>query len=206
MRNYRQFVREFLPANKTIARLTLEHHLAATLEGYDAGAILDVGAKDQPYHAQLECTDYYSLDIIPQPGVDIVGDIHNLDWAGSFFDTILATEVLEHLHTPSQAISEMLRLLRPGGLCIVSTRFFHPYHPDPEDYFRFTSKGLQHLFSNFSHVEVQPLGNKFHSLWLLLSFQPGFGRFFRRLSPLVASISSHSDEVAPCGFLVLARK
>jgi 2-polyprenyl-3-methyl-5-hydroxy-6-metoxy-1,4-benzoquinol methylase len=41
-----------------------------------------------------------------------VNDMPFADWA---FDTIICSEVLEHIHTPSIALKEMARVCRPGG-------------------------------------------------------------------------------------------
>ena len=42
-------------------------------------------------------------------------------------------------------VSEIARILRPGGVCIISAPFMVPYHTDPDDYFRYTTSGLRSL-------------------------------------------------------------
>jgi SAM-dependent methyltransferase len=195
--------------SKSIARLTLDTALRASLESIDLGRVLDVGAKGQPYREWLDrSTEYLSLDMIPHQGVDIVGDIHALDWPGEDFDSVIMTEVLEHLHSPQQAVAEIHRLLRPGGICVLTTRFFHPYHPDPEDYYRFTGAGLRHLCRAFAEVDIQPLGNRAQTLWLTVAHGRGplLGRVLGALTPLVYSLATKDNANWASGFLVLAKK
>lgn len=96
----------------------------------------------------------HTYDIDPARLPDTVGDAHNLSFQDSSFEFILCTEVLEHLHTPQQAISEMGRVLKPGGTLILTTRFVFPIHDAPHDYFRYTKYGLTHLFKDWEITEL----------------------------------------------------
>jgi SAM-dependent methyltransferase len=194
---------------KSIARLSLERELEEVLRDIEPGRLLDVGAKGQPYRALVKrCTGYISLDIAAHPGVDIVGDIHKLAWRSGDFDTILMTEVLEHLQNPQRAVDEVHRLLKNGGKCILTTRFFHPYHADPHDYFRFTESGLMYLFGRFENVEVRPLGNRIYTVWLSMFHgrDSKLGRIIGHLSPLIFRLSRTADSRWACGFLVVGTK
>lgn len=114
---------------------------------------LDIGSGHGPYAGYFP--HRVSVDIAPGQGVDYVVDAHNLSrFSDGSFEVVLATEVLEHLHTPQQAIDEMHRVLKPGGSVILTTRFIFPLHNIPGDYWRFTRYGLERLFRNFKHVEV----------------------------------------------------
>lgn len=111
-----------------------------------------------------------TLDIAERPDftVDIVADAHDLHMIESAsFDTILCTEVLEHLHTPEKAMSEFHRVLKPGGMIILSTRFIFPIHDAPGDYFRYTQFGLRHLFRNFEILELTEEANTVETLAIL---------------------------------------
>ena len=48
-----------------------------------------------------------------------VGDIHKLDLADNTFDGCRADRVFMHLHDRQQALSEMIRVTRPGGRIVV---------------------------------------------------------------------------------------
>ncbi len=54
--------------------------------------------------------------------------------------------VLEHVPNAVKAVSELLRVLQPGGFLHVVVPFCHPFHGYPSDYFRWTTKGLEQLF------------------------------------------------------------
>ena len=129
---------------------------------------LDVGCGTALYGKLFpNCT---TLEIAPREGVkvDIVGDVHSLPMiADNSFPVILCTEVLEHLHTPAQAISELKRVLTPGGLLLLTTRFIYPLHDVPGDYYRYTKYGLRHLLRDFEIIELQEEANTIETLAVL---------------------------------------
>jgi ubiquinone/menaquinone biosynthesis C-methylase UbiE len=49
-----------------------------------------------------------------------VGDVHSLDFPEKKFDAVVAIGVIYWLHSPERALSEILRVLKPGGLLVVS--------------------------------------------------------------------------------------
>jgi SAM-dependent methyltransferase len=55
---------------------------------------------------------------------------------------VLSTQVLEHVTDPDVYLSECFRVLRPGGRMLLSTHGLMVYHPDPDDYWRWTCAGL----------------------------------------------------------------
>jgi SAM-dependent methyltransferase len=191
---------------RSVARRTLEAALQEVLPALPRGVVMDVGSKDARYRHLVPATEYLTLDIRPDSGADIVGDLHDVPWESDSLDTVIATEVLEHCYDPSRAVGEIHRLLRPGGVCVLSTRFLHPYHADPHDYFRFTNEGLAYLFREFSDVSIKPLGNRVHAAWMMMP-----GRWapvtwvVSLLTPLVASIDIPGSP-NPCGYLVRAVK
>jgi ubiquinone/menaquinone biosynthesis C-methylase UbiE len=69
--------------------------------------------------------------------------------------------VLEHVSDPKKAIQEMGRVLKPGGIIIISAPMTWPLHEEPYDFFRYTLHGLRHLMqkSNFDILDEIPRGN-----------------------------------------------
>ncbi len=188
-----------------MSRITLERALGPVLSGLAPGVVMDVGAKKAPYRSLVPATEYLTLDIRPDSGADIIGDLHDVPRDANSLDTVIATEVLEHCRDPFAAVGEIHRLLRPGGVCVLSTRFIHPYHPDPHDYFRFSEEGLRLLFEAFSTVEAWPLGNRLQSAWLMIPGRPKpLAWVSGALAPLVAA--TRSKQGSPGGFLVRALK
>ncbi len=130
---------------------------------------LDVGSGNRPYAKFFP--NAKTLDARPRPGLtppDIVGDAHDLSMIpDASFDVVLATEVLEHLHTPDKAISEFRRVLRTGGTLLLTTRFVYPLHESPTDFFRYTKYGLSHLLREFTIKDFQDEANTIETLAVL---------------------------------------
>ena len=111
--------------------------------------ILDAGAGElrlKPYCAHL---DYVSQDFCQYEGkgdgnalqtgawdttrIDIVSNIVSIPVSDESFDVVLCSEVLEHIPNPVAAIKEFSRILKPGGILLVTAPFcslthFAPYH------------------------------------------------------------------------------
>ena len=51
----------------------------------------------------------------------IVGDLMSLLFDDGFFDFVLSTEVIEHTPDPAVALSELARVVKPGGTILVTT-------------------------------------------------------------------------------------
>ena len=130
--------------------------LDAFLKKYATGKkTLDIGCGTALYGKYFP--NRMTLDIEPRPNtqVDIIADAHDLsEIPDASYEVILCTEVLEHLHTPAKAIAEFHRVLQPGGLLLLSTRFVFPLHDVPGDYYRYTKYGLQHLLQGWEIVEI----------------------------------------------------
>jgi 2-polyprenyl-3-methyl-5-hydroxy-6-metoxy-1,4-benzoquinol methylase len=51
----------------------------------------------------------------------IVGSILDIPFDDNYFDIIISSEVLEHTPDPILAIKELYRVLKPNGICIITT-------------------------------------------------------------------------------------
>ncbi len=192
----------------TVTRITLDRELRRLYERLrhrGAGAVLDVGAKHAPYQEAIGATKYKTLDVDPECEPDLCCDLHDVEWPSASFDTIIATEVLEHLYSPQRAVNEIGRLLKPNGVCILSTRFIYEYHPDPNDFFRFSHDGLQQLFRDFTHVEIIPHGNRVQAVWQLIAGSKRTLGLLSWLNPVVARIRQARTR-CPLGFVVWAER
>jgi len=153
---------------------------------------LDLGCADSPYSSYFR--NRIGLDIKAGKGVDIIGDAHNLSFENEKFDVVLCTEILEHLHSPHIAISEMKRVLKKGGLLILSTRFIFPLHNTPNDFYRFTKYGLRYLFrEGWKVLELEEEVDTKDTLAVLIQrmgYQANFrgGKFVKIILFLLAKI------------------
>jgi SAM-dependent methyltransferase len=184
-------------------RITLDRELRRHFCRMEPGRVLDVGSKGAPYRESIPHTDYLRLDIVRDTSPEICCDVHDFVWDGEPFDSIVALEVLEHLYAPELAIERLGDALRPGGVCILSTRFLYRYHPDPEDHYRFTPDSLRYLFRRFSLVEIHPHGNRLQTIWEMMN-AGGRSRVFLNLLNHAAARLPGRDQRFPLGFVVYA--
>lgn len=101
--------------------------------------------------------DLTSIDINPEKNPDVVCDLS--DMKGVFeddsFDVVVVMDVLEHVLEPQKAISEVRRVLRPGGKVILSVPFLFEIHAEPHDYWRFTHYGLRAMLRDLADVTIK---------------------------------------------------
>ncbi|HLK22935.1 MAG TPA: methyltransferase domain-containing protein [Bryobacteraceae bacterium] len=95
---------------------------------------------------------YVNLDLFAVPGVDVAADAGNLPFPSAIFQRVECDAVLEHVRTPELVMSEIRRVLRPGGYVHLVTPFCHPFHEYPKDYRRFTLDGLKELAAGMEVV------------------------------------------------------
>jgi SAM-dependent methyltransferase len=191
---------------RSVVKASLMRALAPYLSALPAGPLLDVGAKDAPYRESIGARNYVTLDISASARPDVCCDLHDIAVRAGSFDAVVAIEVLEHLYDPQRAVNEIHRVLGEGGRVVASTRFICCYHPDPNDYYRFTSDALRRLFSNFSQVDVVPHGNGLQALWHIVNNDYRRSRVvLNLLNPIIARIN-FSSNAFPLGFVVTAVK
>lgn len=76
------------------------------------------------------------------------GSIFNIESENERFDIIVSDQVLEHIDgNPSDAIKELLRVLKPGGIMLHTTCMLVPVHGE-DDFWRFTLNGLRTLIES----------------------------------------------------------
>lgn len=116
---------------------------------YIHGRVLDFGAGTAKYKSLIvpHAKTYTSFDMIAGPNTDVVGDVLAPPFPDNSFETVICTQVMEHVREPWTMIEQISRILAPGGVCILTTPFLLPYHADPHDYFRYTTEGGSALFT-----------------------------------------------------------
>jgi SAM-dependent methyltransferase len=68
-------------------------------------------------------------------------------------------DTLEHCGDPLAACREIHRVVRDGGLCVISSVMFFPVHGYPQDYWRFTPSGMELLLAPFDDVWAGGVGH-----------------------------------------------
>jgi SAM-dependent methyltransferase len=102
--------------------------------------------------------EYIGCDIRPGLGVDRIEDAENLSFEDGTAGTVLICDMLPHTPHPDRVASEVLRILKPGGLLATSAAFHFRINGFPTDYYRFTASGLYTLLEGFDARRVFALG------------------------------------------------
>ncbi len=95
---------------------------------------------------------FVGLDLVEGANVDYVADICgdprtlNGKLGDEPFDLAICCHVLEHTRHPARAARNIERVLRPGGLAYVAAAWSQAFHATPDDYWRFSARGLMLLF------------------------------------------------------------
>ncbi|MDD5433717.1 MAG: class I SAM-dependent methyltransferase [Candidatus Pacebacteria bacterium] len=137
-------------------RNCLEEYLKKELPKLQ-GSVLDVGSANRRYDWLLQQKPV-AIDIKANKDKDVqLGDVNDLRFNDGSFDNIICLEVFEYIKSPQKAISEIYRVLKPGGRLVLSCPFMYKTH---QDYLRFTADFWQNdLLKNFSAKEIKPIGN-----------------------------------------------
>ncbi len=143
--------------------LLLMHH-------YIRGDMIDLGCGDMPFKRLLvnQVSLYHSMDLWPcSDEVTYIGDISDMKMVPSErYDSAICMEVLEHVPNPFRAVREIYRILRPGGVAILSVPHLSRLHDEPYDYFRFTVYGLRQVLQDagFLVINIYTRGGLFSFL------------------------------------------
>ncbi|MBA2294756.1 MAG: class I SAM-dependent methyltransferase [Actinobacteria bacterium] len=111
--------------------------------------LLDVGCGEMPYRPIFEphASEIVGLDAVENPRATLTGPIEAIPAPDESFDLVLCAQVLEHVEDPDKGVSELHRVVRPGGRVLLSTHGTMVYHPNPVDLWRWTGAGLERLFA-----------------------------------------------------------
>jgi SAM-dependent methyltransferase len=225
-------------ATKDVVELGIGSRLVAdaVVARYDAclprfarGRLIDLGCGKVPLYGMYR---------------DLVGDVTCVDWSASHhacphldheldltkplpfadasFDTVILSDVLEHVPSPESLWREMARLLAPGGHVVLNVPFMYGIHEAPHDYARYTEFALRRFAqeAGFEVVLLEAVGGSQHVLVDLLSKHlahvPLLGR---PIASLLLAIVSGLDRTAigrrwtafsashfPLGYFMAARR
>lgn len=120
------------------------------------GLVLDLGGGDGRLREPVQRLgyQYVNLDIQPYRNGEpsVVGDAHALPFRDASFDLAVCKEALTTFRQPWEAVKEIYRVLKPGGLLVLSAGFMWPAGAD---LCRFTPDGLRHLLKDFQIVSIE---------------------------------------------------
>ena len=163
---------------------------------FASGVLLDIGCGKKPYQHHFEnVKKYWAIDLhervihkrrrvkvhrklreyiddeVNNIMPDVIASALYLPIRDSSVDTVLMTEVLEHIPSPEKLIVELERVLNPKGIVIFTVPFCWVLHEMPHDYLRYTKWGLRELFKNtgLEIVTIKAYGDSLFTIGSLIS-------------------------------------
>lgn len=141
------------------ARKGLVKHISE-LAVHITGKTLDVGCGSKPYIQLYRSQEYVGLEIdTPQnragKKADHFYDGNLFPFADSTFDSLVANEVFEHVFNPEQFLGEIRRVLKPGGMALLTLPFVWDEHEQPYDFARYSSFGIKSLLEKHGFEVVE---------------------------------------------------
>lgn len=130
------------------------------------GSLLDVGCGMQPYKDFFQISSYTGMEIDNEMSrkrnsADIFYDGITFPVEDNSYDSILMSQVLEHVFEPDLFLKEVHRSLKPGGKALITVPFIWDEHEQPWDYARYSSFGLKHILKKhnlqiISYKKINP--------------------------------------------------
>jgi SAM-dependent methyltransferase len=157
-----------------LARIAIARALAAAAP-HARGTLVDVGCGTRPYLPLFSphITRYIGVNYPPTAAehpyyaaADLYADGSHLPLRDACVQTVLCTQVLEHVPEPGLLLAEVARVLCPGGVVLLTAPQVWGEHEVPRDFYRYTSWGLRHLLvgAGLRPQRVQPLEGLFATL------------------------------------------
>lgn len=151
------------PGSSLMAEIVAEFY-GDVLGRYVRGELLDLGCGRAPLYAgyREHASAVTTSDWKAAPCVDVVADLTAvpLPFDDASFDTVVLSDVLEHIPTPVPLLTDVRRVMRPGGVLLLNVPFLYGVHEAPHDYHRYTEFALRRMAdeAGFDVVELRPLG------------------------------------------------
>jgi SAM-dependent methyltransferase len=214
-------------ASRLVFTLALRYYEKA-IRQHARGRLLDLGCGYVPYLEiysglveENVCLDWEN-SFHKSPFLDLTADLNNpIPLPDESFDTVLVTDVLEHISEPQRLVREIGRLLRNNGKAIIGVPFLYWLHEEPFDYQRYSGYGLKHLCeqAGLQIVSLETYGGApevlMDILGKTLTFLPGFSALLRpycwlcllvERSQLISRVSKATAPALPLGYCVVAQK
>jgi len=192
------------------------------------GRLLDLGCGKVPlfemykdYIIDNMCVDWDNT-LHDNKYVDVTCDSPgNLPFEEEQFETIILSDVMEHLPNPEKLWKEMFRLLAPGGKVLLNVPFLYWIHEAPHDYYRYTEFAVKRFaeLSGFSIILLEPIGGAPEVLadisskvfarytfgkWIAVSIQ--YLGCLAIKTKIIKRISKKTSELFPLGYFIIVEK
>lgn len=102
---------------------------------------------------KLKNLDYTTGDLF-SPIADVKMDIRQIPYAENTFDVVMCNHVLEHIVELDVAVSEVLRVLKPGGWAILQVPLDNSLAHTLEDPAIATPEERNRVYGQYDHVRL----------------------------------------------------
>lgn len=120
------------------------------LSKYITGKILDIGCGRKPYIKLFNFEEYIGLELDTEKNrenknANFFYDGKKFPFENESFDSIISTQVLEHIFEPNEFLKEVNRVLKIDGNILFSLPLICDEHEKPYDYGRYTYFGVKYM-------------------------------------------------------------
>lgn len=146
------------------------------------GELMDFGCGAKPYRSLFTVDKYVGVDY-ESPGhphlneeIDVYYDGKHIPFEDEHFDAVFTSEVFEHIFNLDEIIKEINRVMKTGGIILMTCPFSICEHEVPNDYARYTSFALKYFFekNGFEIIHQDKTGNSVEvvfQLWTMYIHQ-----------------------------------
>jgi SAM-dependent methyltransferase len=195
------------------------------IRAHAQGLLLDLGCGYvplfdiyKPYIVDNICIDWEN-SLHKNPYLDYEFNLNDpIPIESNKFDTILCTDVLEHIFNPVLLMSEITRLLKPKGKLILTIPFFYWLHEEPNDFFRYTKHSLENYceMNRLNVISLEPYGGAWEIVMDIISKNIAKHRILSKIhlklcklllkGILGKNIASYRSQKFPLGYYLIAQK
>jgi SAM-dependent methyltransferase len=170
------------------------------------------GTSDVNYKKYSKTLKYIITNI--EGDVDQIEDLRKLSFESNSIDAAICISVLQHVFEIDQAIDEIIRVLKPGGECLITNGFLFPVCME-YDFYRFTPKFWEKKLEKGNvEFEIKLIGNKYAAISNLLVRPYGIYLGIRVLLNKILSIPFtfiysgiiKNEDNSPLGVAVIIKK
>lgn len=159
---------------KTIARTLFNLEILKYVKDIN-GVVIDLGGGKNPSYErfwQIKPEKFIRVDINEKAEPDVIANLNELlPFSDNFADAIFLFNVIYILENPSGALKEINRILKTDGRLFITSPFIFNEAKEPNDYWRFTSEGLEKILreAGFNEFLIKPIGERFSAAVYLIS-------------------------------------
>jgi len=157
-------------ASRLIAQIVADAY-SKYIPAYCRGDLADIGCGFAPMyefyrqHVSSVTTIDWAESLHANEHLDIITDLNTAPIPGvadQSYDSIILSDVLEHIYHTQTLLGELHRILKPGGVLLMNVPFFYWIHESPHDYYRYTEFALKRHVEDagFEVIEFERLGGQ----------------------------------------------